>query len=236
MLFRHHHGKPSRGITFDKIHVEGTRNIIEAARRQAVGRMIHMSALGTRAGGSSRYHQTKWQAEELVLIQRVAMDDSSALSIHGPDGAFTIMEAQWARKRAMPFLFMPYFGSGMLGTGGAGKLQPVFVQDVARAFVEALEKPATIGQVYCIGGPDQMTWPQMHRTAATAIVGKPAPDAGILCVYARLLTHIVPGGLLPFNRDQVVMSQDTCVRLDGIPAGFRLDSTRIRPDNGPVCQ
>ena len=78
------------------------------------------------------------------------------------------MEAKWARGAAPPFLFMPYFGAGFMGWGGAGKLAPVYVGDVARAFVDALEKPNAIGEVYPIAGPDQLTWPELHRTCAKA--------------------------------------------------------------------
>ena len=48
---------------------------------------------------------------------------------------------------------MPYFGAGLTGRGGAGRLQPVWVEDVARCFVAALEQPETIGETYPMGGP-----------------------------------------------------------------------------------
>jgi NADH dehydrogenase len=132
--------------------------------------------------------------------------------IHGPGGEFMRMEAAWARKRAAPYLFMPYFGKGFLGLGGAGLLQPVFVGDVARAFADAVEKPETAGKTYELGGADRMSWAQMHEIVARAIVGKKRMTLGIPAWYAKLLTRIVPGRWLPFNRDQVIMSgeENTC--------------------------
>jgi NADH dehydrogenase len=118
------------------------------------------------------------------------------------------MEAKWARRKSPPFLFMPYFGRGLFGKKGAGNLQPIFVADVARAFVDALEKPQTIGEVYPLGGAEVVTWPQLHRLAAEAIIGKRRAVMAVPAWYARLLTHVVPGRLLPFNRDQVIMSQE----------------------------
>jgi NADH dehydrogenase len=122
------------------------------------------------------------------------------------------MEAKWARGKAPPFLFMPYFGAGLMGRGGAGKLQPVYVGDVARAFVDALEKPETIGEVYPLGGPDVVTWPQMHHLVSRAIVGRKRAAVALPAWYAKTITHVVPAQLLPFNRDQVIMSQEdnTC--------------------------
>jgi uncharacterized protein YbjT (DUF2867 family) len=96
----------------------------------------------------------------------------------------------------------------MFGTKGAGKLQPVYVKDVARAFVDALEKPQTIGEVYLLGGPHELTWQQLHRASALAIVGHKRLALPLPAWKARLLTRLVPPPLLPFNRDQVIMSQE----------------------------
>lgn len=204
--------RPGKGITFDRIHVQGTRRVVDATRRNGVRRYIHMSALGTRPGAVSRYHQTKFQAEQYVRASGLDWTIFRPSMIHGPGGELMQMEAAWARRKAPPFLFMPYFGAGLLGRRGAGKLQPVFVEDVARAFVDALENPKTIGEVYPLGGPDQLTWPQMHRTASEAIVGRRRGVLPIPAWYAKLLTRIAPRSLLPFNRDQVIMSQEdnTC--------------------------
>ena len=57
---------PGKGITFDKLHTEATRNILRAARQCGVQRYIQMSANGTRENAVTDYHRTKWAAEELV--------------------------------------------------------------------------------------------------------------------------------------------------------------------------
>jgi NADH dehydrogenase len=204
--------KPAAGITFQKIHVEGTRAVVDAAKRHGIRRYVQMSALGTRADAVSDYHRTKFEAEQYVETSGLDWTIIRPSLIHGPGGEFMRMEANWARKKAPPFLFMPYFGAGMFGTGGAGKLQPVFVNDVARAFVDCMDKPHTIGKTYNLGGSEQLTWPQMHTASATAIVGHRRAVMALPAWYANVLTHIVPRTLLPFNRDQVIMSQEdnTC--------------------------
>jgi uncharacterized protein YbjT (DUF2867 family) len=199
---------PSRGVTFERIHAQGTRSVVDAANRAGVRRYVHMSALGTREHAVSSYHKTKYAAEQYVRGSGLDWTILRPSMIHSPAGELMRMEAQWARKQAMPFLFMPYFGGGLLGRGGAGKLQPVYVGDVARAFVDALTHPKTIGRSYDLAGPDVLTWPQLHRAVAQAVVGRRRWVMPIPAWYARLLTRIVPGSLLPFNRDQVVMSQE----------------------------
>jgi nucleoside-diphosphate-sugar epimerase len=126
--------------------------------------------------------------------------------IHGPAGEFMKMMAGWARKRKPPFFFMPYFGKGLLGLGGKVLVQPVYVGDVARAFVDCLENPKTSKKTYDVVGADRMTWPEMYGIAAEKIVGKKRPALAIPAWYAMGLTKILPGGLLPFNQDQVIMS------------------------------
>jgi nucleoside-diphosphate-sugar epimerase len=50
--------KPSQGITFERIHFQGTRNLVDAAKAAGIKRFIHMSALGTRPDAVSTYHKT----------------------------------------------------------------------------------------------------------------------------------------------------------------------------------
>jgi NADH dehydrogenase len=200
--------RPSKGVTFERIHFEGTRNVVDAARRAGVRRYVHMSALGTRHGAVSRYHQTKFMAERYVMESGLDWTIFRPSMIHGAKGEFMRMEAAWARRRAAPFLFMPYFGAGLLGRGGAGRLQPVSVKDVARAFAEALSNPKTVGEIYPLAGAQVVTWPELHRISARAITGRRRWVMALPAWYARLLTTIAPPRLLPFNRDQVTMSQE----------------------------
>jgi len=199
--------KPSKGTTFERIHVEGTRCIVDAARRNQVRRLVHMSALGTRPNAVSQYHHTKWKAEEYVRGSDLDWTILRPSLIHGP-GGFMKMEAAWARKSSPPFVAMPYFGGGLLGLRGGGLLQPIYVGDVARAFVDAIEKPQTIRRTYELAGPGRFTWPQFHRAAAGGVVGHRRLTAPMPAWVAKLLAAAGLGPLLGFNRDQVIMSQE----------------------------
>jgi NADH dehydrogenase len=52
--------------TYERVHVAGTRAVIEAARRAGVRKIVFMSFLRARPDCGSAYHQSKWAAEELV--------------------------------------------------------------------------------------------------------------------------------------------------------------------------
>lgn len=226
--------KPARGITFERIHFEGTKNVVDAARRNGVKRFIQMSALGSRPGAVSDYHKTKFKAEEYVRASGLDWTIFRPSLIHGPRGEFMRMEALWARRRApFPVLFMPfmpYFGAGMLGFGGAGKLQPVYVKDVARAFVDALENKKTIGEVYPLGGPDVITWSQLHRAVAKAIVGKRRMVLPIPVWAGKFYAAVGVAPILGFNRDQVLMSQeDNTCDLSKFSADFGWEPQPFEP-------
>jgi nucleoside-diphosphate-sugar epimerase len=200
--------RPSHGITFDRIHVHGTARVIAAAKKAGVRRFLHMSALGARPDAPSAYHKTKFQAEELVGGSDLDWTIFRPSLIHGPRGEFTRQMAGWARHRKIPFLFMPYFARGLLGLGGSALVQPIFVDDIARLFVEALAKPDTIGELYPVAGPDRMTWPAMYRTVAEALTGSPKATLPIPIWKAKMLASAIPPGWLPFEKDQVKMAAE----------------------------
>ena len=87
--------KPSRGITFERIHFEGTKGIVDAAVRNGVKRFIHMSALGSRPDAQSDYHKTKFRAEEYLRASGLEWTIFRPSLIHGPQGEFM---AAWRRN------------------------------------------------------------------------------------------------------------------------------------------
>ena len=218
-----------KGVTFDRMHVDATRQVLHAAARNGVTRYVHMSAIGSRPDAPSAYHRTKFAAEQSVRFCGLRATILRPSMIHGPGGEFMKMEANWARGRAVPYLFMPYFGRGVLGLSGAGLLQPLFVDDVARAFVDALDRDGTIGQTFEIGGPDRVSWPQLHHDVSVAVTGKSKRAIAIPAWYAKLLTRVVPSPLLPFNLAQVQMSEEDNVTdlrpferaFEFVPSGWK---------------
>ena len=52
--------------TYQLVHIQGTRNVVEAARRAGVMKIILISFLRARPNCGSGYHESKWAAEEIV--------------------------------------------------------------------------------------------------------------------------------------------------------------------------
>jgi NADH dehydrogenase len=198
---------PAKGITFQRMHFDATKCIVDATMRAGIKRYIHMSALGTRPHAVSNYHKTKFAAEEYVRATSLDWTIIRPSMIHGPRGEFMKMEAAWARGKAPPFLFMPYFGGKH-----SGMLQPVDVRDVARAFVDSLSNSRTIGEIYPIGGTERLRMPQLHRAVAQAVIGKPRAVGSMPVWFANILIATGIAQLVGFNRDQLIMCQEnnTC--------------------------
>ena len=139
-----------RGQTFRGVHVRGTRNVVEAVSRAGITRYVHMSALGTRPDGRSKYHLTKWKGEEIVRASGLDWTIFRPSLIHGPDGEFMQLAKAFVSGVVPPVI--PYFGNGQ------ARIQPVSVKDVAHCFVESLYLPDTVGKVIPLGGPEAFSW------------------------------------------------------------------------------
>ncbi len=198
------------GQTFDRVHRVGTMNVVDALLAAGRRRYVHMSALGSRPDAVSRYHQTKWAAEEYVRRSTLDWTIFRPSVIHGPDGEFMELMRTFACGLIPPV--RPYFGSG------ENRLQPVSVRDVAFCFVESLRRPETIGKAFDLGGPETYSWKELYDTCSRLIPGakrwkplaaQPVPIAKLLAMTV-MKTPLVPRKL-KFNVDQVQMSQEDSV-------------------------
>jgi nucleoside-diphosphate-sugar epimerase len=69
--------------TYQKVHVDGTRAVIEAAKRAGVKRIVMLSFLRARPDCGSPYHESKWAAEELIRASGLEFTILKAGMIYG---------------------------------------------------------------------------------------------------------------------------------------------------------
>lgn len=151
--------REGKGITFEKVHYQGTANILEESKKSGVRKFIHMSALGTRVDAVSRYHKTKWQAEEVVKNSGIDYTIFRPSIICGPEDEFVNMFAKMMRRSPV----IPVIGSGN------HKMQPIYVEDVVSSFLKTVDNDKTIGKIYELGGPDALTFNDILKTIADVI-------------------------------------------------------------------
>jgi len=184
------------GVTFERVHTQGTLNVLEAAAASGIRRYLHMSALGTRPEAAARYHRTKWAAEEAVRASGLEWTIFRPSIIYGRGDGFVTMLASMVRR--LPAV--PVIGSGRQ------RLQPVPVEQVAAGFTGALELPATIKRIYEVGGPEAVTMVELLDLIGGALGRRHVPKVhaplGAMRPLARLL-HRLPG--FPVTPDQLLM-------------------------------
>jgi uncharacterized protein YbjT (DUF2867 family) len=194
--------QPGRGITFERLHRQATRNVVALARAAGVKRLVHMSALGTRPGARARYHQTKWEAEEAVRGSDLEWTILRPSIIFGRGDAF--VSTLGTAVRRLPV--MPVLGDGRY------RLQPIPVEQVAEGFARALRTPATVDQTYEVAGPAPYAFVDLLGEIGRA-VGRPhvrtlhVPLAAVRAVTRAL--DWLP--LYPISRDQLIMLEEESI-------------------------
>jgi NADH dehydrogenase len=187
---------PSRGITFEKLHIEATRNMLAAAKRNGISRYLQMSALGSRPAAVSGYHKSKYAAEELVAASHLDYTIFRPSLIFGPKDAFVNMLAGFIRSYSL----VPVIGDGKY------RLQPISADDVARCFALALEKPETAGRAYNVCGRDRLTYLELIDLIAR-VMGKhfviKAKNPLFLMKLVTPLLESLP--FYPVTSDQITM-------------------------------
>ena len=146
-----------KGVTFERVHVDGTRNAVEAAKAAGVRRFLLMSANGVESGLDTPYFRTKLEMERLV--KEAAFDRTifrPSYIAGSEEGGFDHQFADIIDK----FPVLPSFA------GGSFEIQPVAKKNVAQAFARALTTPASVGKTYVLVGPERMTWKEYLRRLA----------------------------------------------------------------------
>ncbi|MBP6734442.1 MAG: NAD(P)H-binding protein [Chromatiaceae bacterium] len=196
---------PARGISFEGLQSRGVALTLSACNLKGVGRFLLMSANGVKPDGTA-YQRTKFQAEEAVKASGLRWTIFRPSVIFGrPQGRMEFC-TQLRRDIIDSPLPAPLFYPGLLPMGAGGfQLAPVAVEDVAQAFVRALDKPETEGRSLELCGPEPKSWREILETIAAA-VGKrkmmlPAPALGVRTAAA--LFDRFPW--FPITRDQITM-------------------------------
>lgn len=218
---------PSAGVTFELLQFRGVERSIAAARATGVRRFLLMSANGIEAG-ETPYQRTKLQAERALQDSGLDWTIFRPSVIFGdPKGRMEFCSQLKAELIDSPAP-APLFYEGLLPLkAGQFQMGPVWVEDVASAFITALEREETFGKIYALCGPDAVSWKTILTTIAAASGRKklmlPAPVM-LLRPIAALMERFE---WFPVTRDQLSMlvagnccAQDGFAQLGLKPAPF----------------
>ena len=196
------------------VHVDGARNIAEAAREAGAQALVHISAIGANPNSAATYGKTKAAGEETVRNHFASTTVVRPSLVFGPEDALTNRFAAMARLPLLPVI------------AGQRNFQPVYVRDLGKAIAMAALDPQSFGgRTYEIGGPQVMSMIELHR-AILAITGQKTDIVPVPDLVGSALSKLgwLPGA--PLTRDQWLMLQ-----RDNVPSGDfpGLESFGIRP-------
>ena len=178
--------KQSAGNSYEKTNVQGTSNLIKAAKNAGVKRIIEISGLGTRPDKPGSYMQGRYLAEKMLkdsglgwtIIQPSVLFGKNAPFIKGLSGLISSAPV------------VPLIG------GGRVLFQPIYVEDVVTVIVKTLEDPArTTGKTFTIGGPAYYSFTQVIDELLRAMHKKrikaPAPTV-LVGLGAAVMEAVLP--------------------------------------------
>src|SRR2546425_4206483 len=147
--------------TYRATHIQGTANVVDAAKEAGVGRLAFLSFLRARPGCGSAYHESKWAAEELVRESGLDYTILKAGVIYGR-GDHMLDHLSHA------FHTFPVFGL----VGFQDRLiRPTAVQDIVRILYAALVAGQLSRRTVAVVGPEEMTLRAAVERVAS-VVGK----------------------------------------------------------------
>jgi len=160
-----HDGRGDR--SFQAAHVELARKVVAACRSRGIGRLLHMSALASARDAPSRYLRTKGEAEAIVRESGLAWTLYRPSVVFGPGDSFLNLFATVLKFSPVVALACP-----------DARFQPVFVEDVAAAFVKGLADLGSFGRSYDLCGPRVYTLRELVEYVGT-VTGRRRPVVGL---------------------------------------------------------
>ncbi len=132
------------GRGFDKVHVEGARNVAQACVAAGVDRLVQMSAIGADAQAEGEYGRSKGEAEAAVrAIKPDTVILRPSIVFGNGDGFLNRFASMATMSPALPLI-----------GGGETKFQPVWVGDVAEAVARSVTRTDAAGHTFELGGPE----------------------------------------------------------------------------------
>ncbi len=206
---------------FETIQHFGARAIADAAQKEGVDQLVHISAIGADPRSRSHYARSKARGEAEMLRH---FDNTVILRpsiVFGPEDNF------FNRFAAMAELspFLPLIG------GGKTKFQPVYVVDVAEAIAQALAGAAQPGKIYELGGPTIYRFRELLDLVQKYTNRKKIylPIPFFLAKLLALLLKPLPGPP-PITVDQIrLLQRDNVVSAEAEREGRTLQGLGIKP-------
>jgi NADH dehydrogenase len=149
--------------TYQRVHIEGTRNVVDAARKASVRKIVLISFLRARPNCGSGYHESKWTAEEIVRGSGLDYTIFKCGVIYGK-GDHMLDHLSHAFHTFPIFAFVGFRDK---------PIRPNAVEDVARIVEAALVENKLSRKTVAVVGPDHLTLREAVRRVAHVVNRRP---------------------------------------------------------------
>lgn len=149
---------PKKGLTFERIDLGGTKNLVDAAKAAGVPRFVGLSGVGAAEDAKFHWLRYKWAEEQHIKASGVPFTMFRPSWIYGPRDVSLNRFLGFARF--LPFI--PIVGDGKT------RISALFIDDLAAHVVAAVERDDVRGRIFEIGGPDVLSMDEVVRAALKA--------------------------------------------------------------------
>lgn len=187
----------ARPEQFQRVNVEGTRHVLEAARAAGVRRVLFVSSIAATYPELEHYPYGRSKRDAEALVRESGLD----WAIVRPTIVMSRRAAIWHALEGLANLpITPVFG------GGAARIQPIHADDLAECMASWIEDPSLDRSAYDLGGPETLTFGDFLRRIRQRKKGSrgpllPLPGKSAISLLSVLEKFAFP--LLPMTAGQL---------------------------------
>jgi NADH dehydrogenase len=210
--------EPRRGA-YDAVNRVGTEHLVQAAREAGVRRLVAVSGLGTFEAAPGTYMATRWGLEDAVRSSGIPYVILQPSVLFGHGAPFVSALARLVRSApVVPLL------------GGQVRFQPLWIEDLSRCLVKAVDDEMLTGRSYPLGGADQLTMREIMDTIAEQLGRRPRlvpVPLALARVQAKLMSAVLrrppltPAAVELFGFDNITDLNSVERHFGFQPQGFR---------------
>jgi NADH dehydrogenase len=203
---------PGRGRTYLEVDGKGTQVAAATAKRMGVRRFVYLSGAGAGQGRPQPWFQAKDMAE--AAIRETGMEHALLRPswIYGPGDRSMNRFVFFCRRLPL----VPVIGDGKT------RVDPIFVEDVARCVAEAARREDAKDKVLELGGPERLTMDEIIRSVQRVLrrrrplLHHPAPLMKLLVRPMALLPEpILSPGAIDFMLQEVELDPKPAMEYFG---------------------
>ena len=140
-------GREAPKSTFEEINVNLTKNAIRTCKNVGIKKIIYISGLGVSKNSTSSYFASKYRAEREIINSGLDYTIFRASYIIGKTDHLTKSLSKQVKK-----------GTIIIPGSGRYRLQPIFVEDVAKIILEAILEKKFSNKILDLVGPQKISF------------------------------------------------------------------------------